>query len=266
LLFPLQVLAEGLPSLAIVDFTSTVETKLVQILPDLLSDKLVDAELFEVVDREKLNTAMTEIGFSGSGAIDDKAIQAGKMVGAQYLLTGKILELSKSQKEFKGYGTQFKTATVRLAISADVIETGTSRKLFSRRASTAKEFQEMGGLTISAQTAGEEMANQVADKLVTAMLGSNRLRALSKTDEASAETDPATPKEALITITSSPKDASVEIDNVLYGNTGETFKVPSGLHTITVGLDEHQVWEKKVMVKDGMKLHIPLSKNNAATR
>lgn len=262
LLLPFQALANDMPSLAIVDFTATTETNLVQILPDLLSDKLVETELFDVVDREKLKSAMNEIGFSGSGAVGDKAIEVGQMVGAQYLLTGKILDLSKSEKEFKGYNIEFKTTTVRLAISAEIIETSTSRKIFSRRASQEKEFKQSSALTISAQTAGEAMADQVAQKLAVAIAGSKRVQALSETAEPSAKTD----AEALITITSLPENANVEIDSVFYGSTGETFKVTPGLHTITVGLDKHQVWEKKVMVRNGMKLHIRLSKDEATAQ
>ncbi len=83
LLFPFQVFAQDLPTLAIVDFTSPVKTKLVQILPDLLSDKLVDSELFDILDREKLKSAMNEIDLSGSGAVGDKIVEVGKIVGAQ---------------------------------------------------------------------------------------------------------------------------------------------------------------------------------------
>ena len=78
LLLPLPMFADELPTLAVVDFTSAVRhTALVRIFPDLLSEKLVNEDLFDIVEREKLNTAVTELGLSGSGLVSqDKAISA----------------------------------------------------------------------------------------------------------------------------------------------------------------------------------------------
>ena len=111
LLLPFQVLADDVPTLAIVDFTSSGRTpRLEKMLPDLLSDKLVDADLFDVLEREKLNVAVTELGFSGSGLVSQgKAIEVGKMIGSQYMLTGKILDFSSRQTSFKNYGVNIRT-------------------------------------------------------------------------------------------------------------------------------------------------------------
>jgi hypothetical protein len=253
LLLPLPVFADDLPTLAIVDFTSAVRhTPLVRMFPDLLSEKLVNEALFDVVEREKLNTAVTELGLSGSGLVSqDKAIEVGRMLGAQYLLTGKILDFSKQKKTFRNYGTQIDTTVVQLMVSAEIIETATSRKLFAKKASSSKKFNAMGGLSISDSTSGGDLANDVADKLVAAMLESEKLQQILKPAKQS--------EEATITITSFPENADVEIDGVFYGNTGEPFKVPTGLHSISVTLPGYEVWEKKVMVKDGLTFDVRLS-------
>jgi PEGA domain/Curli production assembly/transport component CsgG len=253
LLLPFSVFADDLPTLAIVDFTSAVpHTPLVRMFPDLLSEKLVNEALFDVVEREKLNTAVTELGLSGSGLVSqDKAIEVGRMLGAQYLLTGKILDFSKQKKTFRNYGTQIDTTVVQLMVSAEIIETATSRKLFAKKASSSKKFNAMGGLSISDSTSGGDLANDVADQLVAAMLESEKLQQILKPAKQS--------EEATITITSSPENADVEIDGVFYGNTGEPFRVPTGLHSITVTLPGYEVWEKKVMVKDGLTFNVRLS-------
>jgi curli biogenesis system outer membrane secretion channel CsgG len=253
LLLPCQVLADDIPTLAIVDFTSSGRTpRLEKMLPDLISEKLIDAELFDVLEREKLKVAVTELGFSGSGLVSqDKAIEVGKMIGSQYMLTGKILDFSSRQTSFNNYGVNIRTTTVRLDVSVDIIETATSRKVFSKKANSEKKFQEMGGLRVSDDTAGVELAEEVASKLVADMVRSNKLQAIAK---ANTQTESAT-----ITITSTPENASVEIDGVFYGNTGDAFDVPTGLHKVTISLPGHEVWEKKVMVKDGLNFHVDLS-------
>jgi len=253
LLLPFPVFADDLPTLAIVDFTSAVRhTPLVRMFPDLLSEKLVNEALFDVVEREKLNTAVTELGLSGSGLVSqDKAIEVGRMLGAQYLLTGKILDFSKQKKTFRNYGTQIDTTVVQLMVSAEIIETATSRKLFAKKASSSKQLNAMGGLSISDSTSGGDLANDVADQLVAAMLESKKLQQILKPAKQNGE--------AMITITSSPENADVEIDGVFYGNTGEPFRVPTGLHSITVTLPGYERWEKKVMVKDGLTFNVRLS-------
>lgn len=112
-LSPLKGIAADLPTLAIVDFTSAVRrTNMVQMFPDILSEKLVNEVLFDVLEREKLNSAVTELGLSGSGLVSqDAAIEVGKVIGAQYMLTGKILDFSKTKKTFRNYGTQIATMT-----------------------------------------------------------------------------------------------------------------------------------------------------------
>ncbi len=253
LVLPLCALADDTPTLAIVDFTSAVRhTPLVRMFPDLLSEKLVNEELFDVVEREKLNSAVTEMGLSGSGLVSqDKAIEVGRMVGARYLLTGKILDFSKQKKSFRNYGTQIDTTIVSLTVSAEIVDAETSRKIFSKKASSSQKINAMGGLRVSDSTSGGKLANEVADKLVTAILESKKLRKIVLPAKQS--------EEATVTITSIPENADVEIDGVFYGNTGAPFKVPTGLHAITVTLPGYDTWEKKVMVKEGLAFNVRLS-------
>ncbi len=252
-LSPLKGIAADLPTLAIVDFTSAVRrTNMVQMFPDILSEKLVNEVLFDVLEREKLNSAVTELGLSGSGLVSqDAAIEVGKVIGAQYMLTGKILDFSKTKKTFRNYGTQIDTTIVRLMVSAEIIETATSRKIFAKKASSSRKFNAMGGLKITDSMHGGDLANDVAEKLVAAMLGSKKLQRIAN---ASTKSDG-----VALTINSTPENADVEIDGVFYGNTGVPFNVPTGVHTIKVTLPGYEAWEKKVMVKDGLSFNVRLA-------
>ncbi len=66
-------------------------------LSDLLTDRMVNAEQFNVLDRTHLSNTLGEHQLAASGEVDPQsAITAGKMTGARYLVTGNILQLDQT--------------------------------------------------------------------------------------------------------------------------------------------------------------------------
>ncbi len=66
-------------------------------LSDLLTDRLVNAGQFNVVDRSRLNAVTGEHQLSASGEVDPQtAIKAGHMIGARYLVSGNILQFDQT--------------------------------------------------------------------------------------------------------------------------------------------------------------------------
>jgi curli biogenesis system outer membrane secretion channel CsgG len=164
------------PTIAIIDFSSKGHTDLTYILPNLLSEKLLDTEMFDVLERENLKTLMNEIDFSNSGVVDEaKRIKDLQMIGSQYIMTGKILDYGTKQTSFKQYGIDIKTTINRLVVGIDIIETSTGRRVFSRQASAEKRTRESKNLSVVDDTTGAELANEVSGKLVDAMAQSKRL-------------------------------------------------------------------------------------------
>lgn len=84
-------LAAGLPRIAVVDFDThqySAELAGVQ-LADYVMDELVNTGLFDVVERDKLNSVMQELSFGASGIADpSSAAQMGNLLGARMVLTG----------------------------------------------------------------------------------------------------------------------------------------------------------------------------------
>jgi hypothetical protein len=172
------------------------------------------------------------------------------MIGAQYMLTGKILEVGSKKKTFSGYNVNISTTMVQLVASAEIIETATSRKVFSKKVSSERKLRGGGNLSIDDGLLVTEMADEVAKRLVGAIMHSERLKQIAKAAMPS--------EEATITIISSPENADVEIDGVYRGNAGNPLDVTAGLLEIKVTLPGYELWEKKVMVKDGMTFHVRL--------
>ena len=65
--------------------------KVAEIMENQLTRVLLDSNNYTVVERNQLSTAMKEIGFQMSGAVDpNQTIQVGKMLGVQYSVISKV--------------------------------------------------------------------------------------------------------------------------------------------------------------------------------
>ncbi len=66
-------------------------------LSDLLTDRMVNADRFNVVDRSHLSSTLSEHQLGASGEVDPQsAVTAGRLIGARYLVTGNILQLDQT--------------------------------------------------------------------------------------------------------------------------------------------------------------------------
>ena len=256
-LFSLTVLrGADLPSIAVADFTS--DTRITYInglraithgLPDLISDSLVNSRRFDVYEREKLNTVMREQGLQASGVVDPQsAVALGKVAGVHYILTGEIIDYGRESRNFSGYGVRTRSTIYRLKAAIKVIDVQTGKVLFSRRDEAEDTVNEGQGLGVTDTTMDTKLAEEVADKLVKALVDDDSFKAPGQSVAALIP----------IKITSVPDHADVEVDGVFYGNAGGEVKLPSGLHNVTVSLPGYEKWSKKVLVQEGLSFNAAL--------
>jgi curli biogenesis system outer membrane secretion channel CsgG len=67
-------------------------------LPDMLSNAILNAGCFRVVNRDRLNEIMQEQGLGLSGAVDENtAAQLGKLIGAQVMVYGTITKFKEDE-------------------------------------------------------------------------------------------------------------------------------------------------------------------------
>ena len=108
-------------------------------LADLLTDQLVDLNTVDVVDRSHIESIMQEKNLTLSGDISPATgMQLGRLVGAKYLLVGRIIQFSKTSANsgalggfapggFGGSGVSGSKVTLR--VSSRIIESSTGRIL-----------------------------------------------------------------------------------------------------------------------------------------
>jgi curli biogenesis system outer membrane secretion channel CsgG len=96
--------ADSNPSIAVLDFSTRGLTSdwWGQFEPgvaisDLVTDQLVNAHKFNVVERKKLDAVMDEHKLSAEGEVSPATlIQSGRLTGARYLITGNVLQFDKT--------------------------------------------------------------------------------------------------------------------------------------------------------------------------
>lgn len=253
-LFILPVCAFGqtLPTLAVVDFNTTNSRYhfLGRQSAELISDAVVNAGLFDVMEREKLASILKEQSFSGSGMVAPaSAIEMGAMLGAQYLMTGKIISADVSTKSFSGYNVRTTKTTCTLKISVKVLDTKTGRVVFSGKESASSSSQSTNNLHVKDGGNFVGLAETISRRIADRMAHSGRFIPVEKEST----------KMVNVMFTSQPEAADVEIDGVFYGNAGQGLSVPSGMHAVKISMPGYEIWEKKAMLRDGLKIRATLS-------
>lgn len=239
-------------SVAVVDFTSSRRTGYSKSLPEYVVDQLVNRGDFDVLEREKLATVVSEIGFqANSGFVTpESAVQVGGMLGARMLISGHILDHSRTTKKFKGYGVSTTNTIFHLKARLEAIDVTTGAKMFSHVAEASREVQAIQGQVYDSTE--RSMGEKVATQLVDALMKSKRIQTLVSGPEAVS-----------VMITSEPAEADVEVDGTYYGSSGQAIKLVPGLHNVTVSLPGYVDWTKRVMVQEGTSLKARLKEDTA---
>lgn len=239
----------GRPTIAVSDFTARQDPTLQSVIPNVITERLLNSGQFDFFERERLDAILREQGLQSSGMVDPStAVALGKLSGIDYILTGEIVDFGREVRSFSGYGVRTDTVFYRLEAVVRVLETESGRIVFTKTERAEEKQNQGAGVVVSDTTIDSRLGRQVAENLAMALLSSPVFQE-EQAPEASL---------AAIRITSEPENASVEIDGVFYGNAGNSFEIPEGLHQIRVSLPGYEVWDKKVMVRDGSAFHVPL--------
>ncbi|HVT15073.1 MAG TPA: CsgG/HfaB family protein [Thermoanaerobaculia bacterium] len=110
LAFAAEPKAGGKPRIAVLEFTNKADNQWwwhggATAAQDVFVTELVKSRKFIVVEREKIQAIMQEKGLVQSGDISaSTAMQIGKLLGVNYLLTGAVTEYGNTDKGAHGSG------------------------------------------------------------------------------------------------------------------------------------------------------------------
>ena len=250
LLLSFPAYCDDLPTIAIVDFTTSKRTPLVTQLPKMLDNGFINSGCFNVVERNKLSSIIHEHDFSASGLADPgTAIEFGKLLVAGYVMTGHIVEVGAETRDFRRYGVSTRTTFYRLKVNVRILDANTGKAIFSTIKEAEEKQYSSSGLRINDSGMFDKLAEKVSHQIVQAVLHSKKFSSKEKSKEN---------KMVKVNISSSPNEADIEVNGVFYGNAGEQIEIPQGIQNIKISLPGYKVWEKKVFVREGLTIKATL--------
>jgi hypothetical protein len=255
-LFAFGANAQESPTIAVLDFETTVDTDTASQLPALLTDALINSGSFTVVERSRFEQIVKEQGLTSTGFVDPvTAVSLGEVAGASYLLAGEVIDASKESRIFKGFGTVAKTDIYILRVGVRIIETSTGKAIFSTIKEAEEREYESVDLLVDGRTVESVLAQTVAGKIMDEILQADAFMGLAPAEGAPL---------VRVSITSEPADADIEVNGVFYGNAGGEMKLPEGLHLVKISLPGYEMWDKKVRIAEGTRIKAMLVEENEA--
>ncbi len=139
-----------------------------ELIVDQLTERLARTEQYEIIERSNLEAIFAEQKLGQSGAIDEgTAVQAGKLKGADAIITGKVIVCSVNSFNSGGTaGDQYQAVKVTtnavVTASIRVLSTETGTLLWSENSS--KTVTNQGQISNKQKTAGTQgLAGAISD-------------------------------------------------------------------------------------------------------
>lgn len=240
-------------SVAVVDFTDHTGKGLQdidQVSTEILSTLLHNTGNFSVVERAKLKSIITEQGFTMSGLVDStkNAVQVGKLLGADFLITGSILTYGEKTVTFKGYGISTEKIITELSLNLKILDVNTGNIEHASLLSAQDEVL----ITDYNSTKSDLKERTLLKKALES--GVNEIKAQMVAKKRSV------PEKVMVQFYSTPDGADVEIGNVFYGNTPVTIQLNPGLHQVKISHANYEPWEKTINAYEGLVVKAVLEK------
>ncbi len=140
----LPAVASAQPTMAVNDFTNNVTgvywwySGVGRDLSSMLTNELAAMGSFKMVERNKLDAILDEQDLGASGRVEaSSAAKIGKMVGAQYIVTGVVTAYEESGKQgggigFRGVRLGGKKKETYMSVDIRVVDTTTGVVEFTR--------------------------------------------------------------------------------------------------------------------------------------
>ncbi len=139
-----------------------------ELIADQLTERLARTEQYEIIERSNLEAIFAEQSLGQSGAIDERtAVQAGKLKGADAIITGKVTVCSVNSFNSDGtVGDQYQAVKVTtnavVTASIRVLSTETGTLLWSENSS--KTVTDQGQISAQQKMAGTQgLAGAITD-------------------------------------------------------------------------------------------------------
>lgn len=245
-----ETMAAQKPRIIVLDFTGgTGSGDVASEFAEALSDVLVNSGDFNVLERSRLHALMREQTLVRSGLVDPlKAAELGKLLGAEYAVTGIITEADVRRMNFDGYGVQTSKIEATLGVSVRIINLDKGNIIFSRNEKVIDTRLDANESSWGGDFPTTKLSQAVCAKLGPAIHASRNF--------GREKANPA--KVVTVKFKSTPKNATIEIDGIVRGNTGGKFEFPVGIHQVKINASGYKEWSKQVNFQEGLCIEVNL--------
>ena len=220
---------------------------------EILSDTLVNIGGFDVLERAKLQAVMEEQRLGRSGLVDSlTAADLGKLMGAEYVVTGMITEAAVKQSNYSGYGVATSKIESTLEVSVKIIKLEQGNNIFSKTEKATDVQLDANESRWCGEFPATKLSQAVCAKLGPAIQSSREF--------AREKSNPA--KLVSAEFKSVPENATIEIDGIVRGNTGRKYEFSEGIHEVKISTPGYKEWSKRVSFHEGLQIEVKLTREN----
>lgn len=245
---------DDLPTVAVVGFANISGTFIRQIEPvsqEVLSTLLVQVEHFDVVERARVNALVEEIGFTYSGLVDQErtALEIGRLLGADIIALGSILDYNTETVRYTGYGVSTITTIYSMQISVKFVDVNTGRVIHADLAEDSLRSVEMTGLRVTLQNVERQLVTRILRSFVDDL---SEVVGLAPRD--------AGPRLVDVDFKSTPPGANVEVNNIYVGSTPMSYSLEEDkIYEIRITYPGTLPWEMRVRAYEGLIVNVTLA-------
>jgi len=256
LLISINVQAAEVRTVAIIEFENSIgkyyyQTRGIEkTVQDRLNTLLTNSDKFRVVEKDKISEIIEEQKFSLSGLVDESetAIELGKLIGADHIITGTLNTLSINEEKFSGYGTTLYRVKASMESSIRLINVTTGIIEMANSYNVKKEFQGESASSIDVRAASDDLINRIVNEF------ERDINSYKFADSESGE-------KVQVSFTSTPSGASIEVDGLYVGNTPFEIPLELGIHKVRIFMGGYDSWEMSVRIsRDMNKIDVNLGK------
>ena len=246
--------SEQLLSIAVVNFANLSGTyipSIEDVAAEVLSALLAQTQKFFVLERERIESVAEEIGFIYSGLVDQErtAVELGKLLGADIVALGSILDYSESEIRYSGYGIIAKTTIYTMQVSLKLVEVSSGRIFYADVLDGEEKVLEVGPLHIGLQGVERRLLTKILRDFTNYI-----------SDLEISETVDRNQNLVEVQFESTPTGASVEIDGIYVGSTPLTYVLENGrVYQIRITYPDLPPWEMQVRAYAGLVVNATLA-------
>ncbi len=246
-------LAKEVPIVAVVGFanlSSHYIPNIEQIAIETLSALLAEKATLKVVERSHVEALINELGFVYSGLVDQEksALSIGRMLGANIICLGVILDYLVNTTETQTYGVSVKTTTYTMQVSIKFINVETGELIFAKI--LTGEEKTLGAGPVKPQATGIE--KRLLNKILVAFAN-----AAAEYFKKGIRAERA--KLIKVRFDSNPQGASVVIDGIYVGSTPFEHALEEGkIYVVQIVYPGYEPWEMKIKPFEGLQVYAVL--------